>query len=267
MRLVGIYHWKTLIILPDVFAEFIHRHDKNTVSRDVITTSYTIILVGVAASPSAYSLRIRWRVFLEKRTRVPIQTARKMCGRIGFVGTGEGTEGRETALYPSWNLGKEYVHFTEDGFRDNRAGACCVQKARSYANVPNVWNDATILRETCTCIRVYTHRKMYLYSRAASHAFAQVRRRANLKRLLKERERNKQKKRKGKGDRFEEEGPLSDLTAQSRHSTQIIYKRAWAFLSIASISFLSTINEFKTCVLIFDKIGIKNFFSVIFPSI
>lgn len=171
--------------------------DTNTISRDVITTSYTIaVCLFVAYSLTSVSGETGARTLSKQRGK--FVEGLDSSGLKGYSGE------RNCAASCSWNLGKEYVHFTEDGFRDNRAGACCVQKAsRSYANVPNVWNDATILREThiCvyTCIRAYTQKSIYIPELHPAlllrYADGQTWRDC----WETERERNKQKKRKGKG--------------------------------------------------------------------
>lgn len=65
------------------------------------------------------------------------------------------------------------MHFAEDGFRDNRAGACCVQKARLYVTSEND-APALILRMRIS-VYIYTQMGKYLRSQGTLRALAQVR--------------------------------------------------------------------------------------------
>lgn len=97
-----------------VFFFEIHSSTWHKHLHDVITTLYTIVLYCLAVC--LFVDEYFWR----SRGCVSIQTARKICGRIGFVGAKGVQAGKGTSAL-SWNLRKEYVHFAEDGFREKQS--------------------------------------------------------------------------------------------------------------------------------------------------
>lgn len=78
---------------------------------------------------------------------------------------GLNSRGLQRGRYSGGSLGtrgkreKKYVHFAEDGFRDNRAGACCVQKARPYVTSETTSSHfmyASVHRQTGKYLRSQT---------------------------------------------------------------------------------------------------------------
>lgn len=200
--------------MSDVFAVLIHWHDANSVVRrhyanhSCRCNSVAVFCFGVFADECL------WRSGV--RSTYP-NSARKFAK--GWIRVR--LKGEALARCTDGTRGKEYVHFTEDGFRDNRAGACCVAKSTGRTVV---WNDIHSLSDSTRKVHIYmcyTWKNIYVSQDAPR--FCSGTQTANL-------ERRGEGEWGGEKDRFEKEGPLSDSTAQSRHSTQIIYRLAWASL-------------------------------------
>lgn len=116
---------------PVFFLKFIHRHDTNTCT----TSLLRYIPSFFTASPSAYSLTSIFGeaggAYLSKQ-RGKFAEELDSSGLKGYKRGREPRHSRETCEKNTCISPRTVLE------RNNRAGACCVQKARSYANVPNV---------------------------------------------------------------------------------------------------------------------------------
>lgn len=141
--------------MSDVFAVLIHWHDANSVVRrhyanhSCRCNSVAVFCFGVFADECL------WRSGV--RSTYP-NSARKFAK--GWIRVR--LKGEALARCTDGTRGKEYVHFTEDGFRDNRAGACCVAKSTGRTVV---WNDIHSLSDSTRKVHIYIyvlHMEKYL---------------------------------------------------------------------------------------------------------